>query len=127
MKKFVVFDLETTGFSATHDRIIEIGAVKVNRGEIVDRFSTFVDPEIPIPFKIEKLTSISDADVRNAPTIEEILPKFIDFIGDAALVAHNADFDVSFIMDKSLKLGIDKKIYSFRYCSYSAVPSSRTQ
>ncbi|MBS4900561.1 MAG: PolC-type DNA polymerase III [Clostridiales bacterium] len=107
--EFVVFDLETTGFSATHDRIIEIGAVKVKRGEIVDRFSTFVDPEIPIPFKIEKLTSISDADVRNAPTIEEILPKFIDFIGDAALVAHNADFDVSFIMDKSLKLGIDKK------------------
>lgn len=107
--EFVVFDLETTGFSASHDRIIEIGAVKVKDGVITDRFSSFVNPEIPIPFKIEKLTSISDLDVKDAPKIEEILPKFIDFIGDAALVAHNADFDVSFIMDKSFKIGIDKE------------------
>lgn len=94
---YVVFDLETTGFSAEYDKIIEIGAVKVTDGKIVDRFSTFVNPEIPIPFKIEKLTSINDNMVLDAPKIEEILPEFMEFCKDAVMVAHNADFDMSFI------------------------------
>ena len=73
---FIVFDIETTGFSAKNDAITEIGAVKVVNGEIVDRFSTFVNPKRPIPFRIEELTHISDAMVVNALVIEEILPKF---------------------------------------------------
>ena len=95
--RYVVFDLETTGFSAKSDKIIEIGAVKVENGKIIDRFSTFVNPEIPIPFRIEKLTSINDEMVIDAPKIEEVLPKFMEFCKDAVMVAHNSDFDMSFI------------------------------
>lgn len=102
----VVFDLETTGFSPTQNRIIEIGAVKVENGEITDRFSTFVNPQVPIPFRIEQLTSINDNMVMDAPTIEEVLPKFLDFIGDAVLAAHNASFDVSFIEENMRRLGL---------------------
>ena len=94
---YVVFDLETTGFSSIKDKIIEIGAVKVEHGEITDRFSTFVNPERPIPFKITQLTSITDEMVQDADNIEIILPQFLDFVGDAVLVAHNAGFDVGFI------------------------------
>ena len=94
---FVVFDLETTGFSAIKDKIIEIGAVKVVKGEIVDSFSTFVNPRRPIPFEITKLTSITDEMVMEYPDIETILPQFLEFVGDAVLVAHNAGFDVGFI------------------------------
>ena len=94
---FIVFDLETTGFSPIKDKIIEIGAVKVEKGEITERFSTFVNPQIPIPFKITQLTSITDTMVLDAPPIEEVLPRFLEFVGDGVLVAHNAPFDVSFI------------------------------
>ncbi len=94
---YVVFDLETTGLSPEKNRIIEIGAVKVKEGQITDRFSTFVNPDVPIPFEIEKLTGINDNMVLPAPTIEEALPDFLDFCGDAVLVGHNASFDVSFI------------------------------
>ena len=96
---FVVFDIETTGFSPVSNRIIEIGAVKVVNGEITDRFSTFVNPQVPIPFRIEKLTSINDSMVMDAPLIETVLPEFLDFCGDAILVAHNASFDMSFIKE----------------------------
>ena len=94
---YVVFDIETTGFSAVTDRIIEIGAVKVEDGKITDKFSTFVNPKRPIPFRITELTSITDEMVIGSPDIETILPQFIEFIGDAVLVAHNASFDVGFI------------------------------
>ena len=94
---FIVFDLETTGFSPIKDKIIEIGAVKVKKGKITERFSTFVNPQIPIPFKITQLTSITDTMVLDAPPIEEVLPRFLEFVGDGVLVAHNASFDVSFI------------------------------
>ena len=94
---YVVFDLETTGFSPIKDKIIEIGAVKVENGVITDKFSTFVNPKVPIPFEITNLTGITDDMVMEAPDIETILPQFLEFVGDAVLVAHNASFDVSFI------------------------------
>ena len=94
---YVVFDLETTGFSPIKDKIIEIGAVKVEHGEITDKFSTFVNPKVPIPFQITQLTSITDQMVIGAPDIEKVLPQFLEFIGDAALVARNASCDASFI------------------------------
>lgn len=98
---FVVFDIETTGFSPVTNRIIEIGAVKVDKGQIVGRFSVFVNPQVPIPFEIEKLTGINDSMVMEAETIERVLPQFLDFVGDAVLVAHNANFDVSFIKENA--------------------------
>lgn len=103
---FVVFDLETTGLSPEKNRIIEIGAVKVSGEQIVDRFSTFINPEIPIPFEIEKLTSINDNMVISAPKIEEMLPEFLKFCGDAPLVGHNAAFDVSFIAHNAARQNI---------------------
>ncbi len=107
---YVVFDLETTGFSSEHDRIIEIGAVKYQNRRRIDSFSCFVNPEIPIPFRIEKLTGINDSMVIDAQTIEEVLPKFIEFCEGAVLVAHNADFDSGFIKAKAKQvMGIDKE------------------
>lgn len=94
---YVVFDLETTGFSPNVNKIIEIGAVKVTEGRITDRFSTFVNPQVPIPFHIENLTGIRDDMVLDAPVIEDALPRFMDFCEGAVMVAHNADFDMSFI------------------------------
>ena len=103
---YVVFDIETTGFSAENDRIIEIGAVRVEKGEITDKFSVFVNPQLPIPFEIEKLTGISDEMVMNEPAIEEILPQFLDFCKGAVMVAHNAGFDMSFIRKNSERQGL---------------------
>ena len=97
----VVFDIETTGFSAENDRIIEIGAVRVEKGEITDRFSAFVNPRTPIPFEIEKLTGISDEMVMEEPPIEEVLPRFLEFCEGAVMVAHNAGFDMSFVRKNS--------------------------
>ena len=94
---FVVFDLETTGFSPVVDKIIEIGAVRVENGQITKRFSTFVNPQVPIPFKIENLTGINDSMVMEAPVIETVLPQFMEFCEGAVMVAHNAGFDMSFI------------------------------
>ncbi len=107
---FVVFDIETTGFSPVSNRIIEIGAVKVQQGEITDRFSAFVNPDVPIPFEIEKLTGINDSMVIDAPYIETVLPQFLQFCGDAILVAHNANFDMSFIRENAQRQGIWKEV-----------------
>ena len=107
--RFVVFDIETTGFSAVNDRIIEIGAVKVEGGRIVDRYSTFVNPERPIPFEIEKLTGIHDGMVEDAEVIEDVLPKFMEFCQDCIMVAHNAEFDMSFIRENCRRQGIERK------------------
>ncbi len=103
---FVVFDIETTGFSATTNKIIEIGAVKVVKGQVADTYSTFVNPEVPIPYEIEQLTSINDNMVLGAPKIEEVLPKFLEFCGDSVLVAHNASFDVGFISKNAQRQGL---------------------
>ena len=104
---FVVFDLETTGFGAKSNQIIEIGAVKVENRQIVDTFSTFVNPERPIPFNITKLTSIDDNMVASSPNIDVILPKFLEFCGDSVMVAHNASFDMGFITQKARERGYD--------------------
>ena len=106
---YVVFDLETTGFSPETNRIIEIGAVKVQNGKIVDKFSTFVNPQVPIPFRIEQLTSINDSMVIDAPVIADILPEFMKFCEGCVMVAHNADFDMSFIKKNCQRLNIPCK------------------
>ncbi len=98
---YVVFDIETTGFSCVNNQIIEIGGVKVKGGEIVDHFSEFVNPHCPIPYEIVKLTSITDEQVMDADDIESVLPRFLAFAQDSVLVAHNATFDMSFIEENA--------------------------
>ena len=106
---YVVYDIETTGFSQTYDRMIEIAAVKVYQGGIIEQFETFVNPQMPISKKITDLTSITDEDVADAPTIEEILPKFMEFCEGSILVAHNARFDVGFVYANLNRLAIPYK------------------
>ena len=108
--EYVAFDLETTGLSSKKDRIIEIGAVIMKDGEEVDRFQTFVDPERQLDKKIVDLTGITDDMLRGAPKIEEVLPKFLEFVGDRVLVAHNSDFDTGFIRAECERLG-----YAYNY------------
>ena len=122
---YVVFDLETTGFSPLKNKIIEIGAVKVQNQEITDRFSTFVNPQVPIPYEIEQLTSINDDMVLDAPLIEEILPKFMEFCEGAVMVAHNADFDMSFIKYNCKQQGLpcEKTIVDTVALSRALLPS----
>ena len=104
---YVVFDIETTGFSPEKNQIIEIGAVKVEQGVITDKFSTFVNPNEPIPFEIEQLTGINDSMVLDAPRIEAVLPEFLEFCKGCALVAHNASFDISFIANQARRQGLE--------------------
>ena len=104
--EYIVFDIETTGLSQKKNKIIEIGAVKVKDGEEIDRFSEFINPEEPIPYSIEQLTSITDEMVMHAPTVDVILPKFLEFCGDDIVVAHNAAFDTGFIKKNARDLGI---------------------
>jgi len=106
---FVVFDIETTGFSPRFNRIIEIGAVRIRAGNIIERFQSFINPHVPIPYEIERLTGISDATVLGAPDIKTVLPAFIDFVGEAPLVAHNANFDMGFIRENLNILGIENE------------------
>ena len=104
--EYVAFDLETTGLSMRTDRIIEIGAVIMRGAEEIDRFQTFVDPGCTLSQDTVRLTGITDQMLRGAPTIEEALPKFLEFVGDRVLVAHNADFDTGFIREACKKQGI---------------------
>ncbi|WP_123054051.1 PolC-type DNA polymerase III [Clostridium sp. JN-1] len=106
---YIVFDIETTGLSSANDRIIEIGAVKIREGRIVERFSEFVNPEIDIPQNIVELTSISQEMVSSCGSIREVLPKFMEFAGNDVLVAHNASFDTSFIKKGCREQGIEFK------------------
>ncbi|MGF7029693.1 DNA polymerase-3 subunit alpha (Gram-positive type) [Paenibacillus mucilaginosus] len=104
--EYIVFDIETTGLSVTSNKIIEIAGVRMKEGKEIDRFSTFVDPHERIPYNIQQLTNITDEMVRGAPTIEEVLPQFVEFIGDSVLVAHNARFDIGFIQANCKRLGL---------------------
>jgi len=104
-EEYVAFDLETTGLSSQNDKIIEIGAVVMKNGQEIDRFQTFVDPERKLEQKIIDLTGIKDEMLKGAPKIEEVLPKFLEFVGDRVLVAHNSDFDTGFIRSECERLG----------------------
>ena len=108
---YCVFDLETTGFNSDLDGITEIAVCKVKNGEIIDEFTTFVNPEKPIPFNVQEVTHITDEMVADAPKMDEIIPKFLEFTKDSVLVAHNAHFDIGFIDNKSRKLGLEFKPY----------------
>ncbi len=105
-EEYIAFDLETTGLSSQNDRIIEIGAVRMRGGEELDRFQTFVDPHRPLEKKIIELTGITDEMLQGAPSIEEVLPQFLDFVGDRVLVAHNSDFDTGFIRAECGRQGL---------------------
>lgn len=94
---YVVFDVETTGLSSRFDKIIELAAVKVKDGEIIDRFESFVNPHEPLSEVIKNLTGITDGMLVDAPLFEDVLPKFREWVGDAIFVAHNATFDMGFI------------------------------
>jgi DNA polymerase-3 subunit alpha (Gram-positive type) len=109
---FVVVDIETTGLCFDDDEIIEIGAVKIYNNEILDRFSSFVKPKRPVPTNIINLTGITNDMLKSAPSIEQILPSFMEFLGEGIFVAHNAEFDSGFIRRETIKLGIsfDNKI-----------------
>ena len=106
-EKYVVFDLETTGFSPEKNRIIEFGAVKVENGEITGRFSKFVNPHIPIPYRIKQLTGISDEMVVDADPIEKVLPEFLAFSEGCVLAGHNVSFDIGFVRENCRRLGLD--------------------
>ncbi len=103
---YVVFDLETTGLEASTCEIIEIGALKYKNNELVDEFSVLIKPKNSIPEIITKITGIDDNLVKNEESIESIMPKFLDFIGDYALVAHNSNFDLGFIEETLKKLNM---------------------
>ena len=103
---YCVFDLETTGISFRTEKITEVGIMKIKNGEVIDEFCSFVNPEKPIPMKVQEITNITDDMVKDAPTIEELLPKVMEFFGDSVLVAHNADFDTGFIRYNCEKYGI---------------------
>ena len=118
--EFVAFDLETTGLSPENDRIIEIGAVILKNGKEVERFQTFVDPERPLERKIIDLTGITDEMLKDAPKIEEVLPKFLQFIGERVLVAHNAKFDTAFIRNECQRQG-----YPYPYTSADTLTLSQ--
>ena len=104
--EYIVLDIETTGLSFRTEKITEIGAVRVRDGEIVDTFECFVNPEVPIPQKIVEITHITDEMVKDAETIDKVMPKFLEFIGDLKLVAHNADFDIGFLKYNAENLGL---------------------
>jgi len=109
----VVFDLETTGFSPEKNKIIEFGAVKIVNGQIRDRFSQFVNPEEPIPYRIQQLTGISDSMVVGAKTIDLVLPFFLRFCEGCILVGHNVGFDIGFVRENAKRLGLP--------CSYTTL------
>ena len=105
-QEYAAFDLETTGLSSRTDRIIEIGAVILKNGEEIDRFQTFVDPGRKLDRKIVELTGITDEMLVGAPSIQEVLPKFLEFVGNRVLVAHNSDFDTGFIRAECQRQGL---------------------
>jgi len=112
-KAYVVFDIETTGFSPYLHRITEIGAVKIENGVITEEFHQLIDPGVPVPWRITEITGITDELLAGQPTIEETLPLFFKFCSDCALVAHNANFDMGFIKSNAAVQGLE--------CNYELV------
>ena len=104
--KYILFDIETTGLDSEFDEIIEIGAIKVDNYKIIDEFHSLIKPKEEIDEFITNLTGITNEMVENAPNIEEVLPNFISFIGDMILVGHNVNFDINFIYDEMINLGL---------------------
>lgn len=107
---YCVLDLETTGFSATNEKITEVGIMKLKNGEVIDQFSKFVNPEKHIPERVTEVTNITDEMVKDAKTIKEIFPEILEFIEGSVLVAHNAPFDIGFLKQNAKALG-----YEFDY------------
>ena len=102
---YCVLDLETTGLSFRTEKITEVGIMKIKNGKVIDTFETFVNPEKPIPYKVVEVTKITDDMVKDAPKIDEVFPKILEFVGDSVLVAHNADFDIGFLKYNASELG----------------------
>ena len=117
---YCVLDLETTGLSAKTEKITEIGIMKIQNGEVVDEFCEFVNPEKPIPKRVQEVTNITDEMVANSPTIDVLFPKVLDFIKDSVLVAHNASFDIGFLKNVAKNLG-----YKFDYTYVDTLPLAR--
>lgn len=105
---FVVLDFETTGLNPVNDEIIQIGAIKFEYYEPVEIFSTYVKPNKKIPKRITQINSITNETVENSPNIEDVLPKLLDFIGDSYIVAHNAPFDMSFLLNNLYRYNFKK-------------------
>ena len=105
--EYCILDIETTGLSFRTEKITEFGIMKYKNGEVIDSFESFVNPEKPIPKEVVDITNITDEMVKDAPTIKEIMPKVLEFIGDSVLVAHNADFDIGFIKYNCKQLGLE--------------------
>ena len=106
---YVVFDLETTGLSPERDAIVEIGAIRVRGGQVLEEetFHSLVNPLRPIPFYVSKVHGLFDKHVRNAPTLGQVLPQFLEWVGNSPVVAHNANFDVGFIRVGAEKHGLE--------------------
>ena len=102
--KYCIFELETTGLDVKKDKIIEIGAVKLKNGESVDTFSEYVNPKVQISKVVSKINKITDETVKNAKTIEELLPIFLKFIDDSILVSHGEDYDYNVLIYNCEKL-----------------------
>ncbi len=103
LERYTVIDIETTGLNRNQDKITEIGALKIRDNRIVDKFEMLINPQIKIPAEITQITGITDKLVRDKPTISEVLPKFLDFVEDDILIAHNAIFDMGFLNANSFK------------------------
>ncbi len=117
---YCVLDLETTGFSPKTEKITEVGIMKIKDGKVIDEFSTFVNPEKPIPPKVVEVTNITDDMVQDAETIDKIFPKILEFIDGSVLVAHNASFDMGFLKYNAKQLG-----YEFDYTYVDTLALSR--
>ena len=104
---YCVLDLETTGFSAKTEKITEIGIMKIQNGEVIDTFSSFVNPQKHIPQRVTEVTNITDDMVKDADTIDIVFPKVLEFIKDSVLVAHNAGFDMGFLKQNAINLNYD--------------------
>lgn len=105
---YIVFDLETTGLKASEEKIIEIGAIKVENGEIIGTFEELVNPEKDINPNITGITHITNDMVEGKRTISEVLPDFLSFIGDYTLIGHNVKFDLSFLWQNIRELGLER-------------------